>query len=101
MLVLPFNGLFFACFEIEKRNVINKLCEVIRTKSKNAKEIMFRWNNPPENKYRAQLWANHKLGDSNWIFWNTFFYILDDNKLFMTLGNIAIALGCFVLPNFL
>lgn len=101
MLSIFFNGMFFVCLDIDKQNIIDRLCEIQHRRPGKAKEIMFPWNNPPEDEYHARLWAEHKLGDSNWIFWNAVLHIIVDDKYFILLVNIGVALGCFVLPNFL
>lgn len=100
ILFLLFNGMLFLRFDTEEQVVVNKLCNVIESPHR-AKEIMFPWNDIPKNEYDIQQWANHKLGQHKWIFWNAMLYLIYDTKFYIILINSIIVLASFIIPKYM
>lgn len=100
ILFLFFNGLFFVSFRSDKDKVKQNLFELIRGCTRVERGTFFS-EGIPQDTHKAKQWANEKLEDKSWIFWNAVLHILDDNEIVISIINSFIFTICFILPKYL
>jgi len=93
------NGMMFVSIKYEKQYIKDTLYRLMRGCRRVEKGTYF-FQGIPNDTQKVYSWAESKINNENWIFWNAILLIILESKYNILIANIVIYTICFILPKF-
>ena len=93
------NGMMFASIKYEKQYIKDILYKLMRG-CRRAENGTYFFQGIPNDTQKAHSWAESRINNENWIFWNAILNIILQSKYCIFITNIMIYTICFILPKF-